>query len=161
MSEQEVFDYIYSVITREYLENRIQKKENFGITAKDIADHFNTYRSTVSTMLNTAVKNGLFIKIETRPVLFVPVDIIKKELHVPLEKSVYTPEEIRDLFFKKEQEVDSFSIMIGYDGSQSLQIKQAQSAILYPPKGLHTQLPEKAALEKHYSRIRCMTMAEK
>ncbi len=40
MSEQEVFDYIYSVITREYLENRIQKKENFGITAKDIADHF-------------------------------------------------------------------------------------------------------------------------
>ena len=25
MSEQEVFDYIYSVITREYLENRIQK----------------------------------------------------------------------------------------------------------------------------------------
>ena len=77
MSEQEVFDYIYSVITREYLENRIQKKENFGITAKDIADHFNTYRSTVSTMLNTAVKNGLFIKIETRPVLFVPVDIIK------------------------------------------------------------------------------------
>lgn len=138
MSEQEVFDYIYSVITRDYLENRIQKKENFGITAKDIADHFNTYRSTVSTMLNTAVKNGLFIKIETRPVLFVPVDIIKKELHVHLEKSVYTPEEIRNLFFKKEQEADSFSIMIGYDGSQSLQIKQAQSAILYPPKGLHT-----------------------
>ncbi len=138
MSEQEVFDYIYSVITKEYLENSIQKKENFGITAKDIADHFNTYRSTVSTMLNTAVKNGLFIKIETRPVLFVPVDIVKKELHVQLDKSVYTPEEIRDLFFKKEQETDSFSIMIGYDGSQSLQIKQAQSAILYPPKGLHT-----------------------
>ena len=47
MSEQEVFDYIYSVITREYLENRIQKKENFGITAKDIADHFNTYLSLI------------------------------------------------------------------------------------------------------------------
>ena len=139
MSEQEVFDYIYSVITKEYLENSIQKKEIFGITAKEIADHFNTYRSTVSTLLNTAVKNGLFIKIETRPVLFVPVDIVKRELHVPLDQSVYTPEEIRDLFFKKEQEgTDSFSIMIGYDGSQSLQIKQAQSAILYPPKGLHT-----------------------
>ena len=137
MSEQEVFDYIYSVITREYLENRIQKKENFGITAKDIADHFNTYRSTVSTMLNTAVKNGLFIKIETRPVLFVPVDIIKKELHVHLEKSVYTPEEIRDLFFKKEQEADSFSIMIGYDGSQSLQIKHPVAytiAMILPKK---------------------------
>lgn len=26
MSEQEVFDYIYSVITREYLENKIRRK---------------------------------------------------------------------------------------------------------------------------------------
>ena len=69
MSEQEVFDYIYSVITREYLENRIQKKENFGITAKDIADHFNTYRSTVSTMLNTAVKNGACL-LKLKPDLF-------------------------------------------------------------------------------------------
>lgn len=101
MSEQEVFDYIYSVITREYLENRIQKKENFGITAKDIADHFNTYRSTVSTMLNTAVKNGLFIKIETRPVLFVPVDIIKKELHVPLER-VFIPRRKSEICFSKK-----------------------------------------------------------
>lgn len=139
MSEQELFDFIYSVITKEYLKNRIQKKENFGITAKDIADHFNTYRSTVSTILNTAVKNGSFIKIETRPVLFVPVDILKEELDFKPEKSVYTTEEIKDLFFRKDHDTaDSFSIMIGYDGSQSLQIKQAQSAILYPPKGLHT-----------------------
>lgn len=139
MSEQELFDFIYSVITKEYLKNRIQKKENFGITAKDIADHFNTYRSTVSTILNTAVKNGSFIKIETRPVLFVPVDILKEELDFKPEKSVYTTEEIKDLFFRNDYDTaDSFSIMIGYDGSQSLQIKQAQSAILYPPKGLHT-----------------------
>lgn len=139
MSEQELFDFIYSVITKEYLKNRIQKKENFGITAKDIADHFNTYRSTVSTILNTAVKNGSFIKIETRPVLFVPVDILKEELDFKPEKSVYTTEEIKDLFFRKDHDTaDSFSVMIGYDGSQSLQIKQAQSAILYPPKGLHT-----------------------
>lgn len=139
MSEQELFDFIYSVITKEYLKNRIQKKENFGITAKDIADHFNTYRSTVSTILNTAVKSGSFIKIETRPVLFVPVDILKEELDFKPEKSVYTTEEIKDLFFRNDHDTaDSFSIMIGYDGSQSLQIKQAQSAILYPPKGLHT-----------------------
>ena len=44
MSEQELYDYIYSVITKEYLENRIQKKEAFGITAKEVAEHFNTYR---------------------------------------------------------------------------------------------------------------------
>ena len=101
MSEQEVFDYIYSVITREYLENRIQKKENFGITAKDIADHFNTYRSTVSTMLNTAVKNGLFIKIETRPVLFVPVDIIKGAACSPGKECLYPGGNQRSVFQKR------------------------------------------------------------
>ncbi len=54
-------------------------------------------------------------------------------------KRVFIPRRKSEICFsKKEQEVDSFSIMIGYDGSQSLQIKQAQSAILYPPKGLHT-----------------------
>lgn len=139
MSEQELYDYIYSVITKEYLENRIQKKEAFGITAKEVAEHFNTYRSTVSTILNAAVKDGLFIKIETRPVLFIPVAILQRELHFTPEKQVYTNEEIKEIFFRKDQDTsDSFSVMIGFDGSQSLQIKQAQSAILYPPKGLHT-----------------------
>ena len=139
MSEQELYDYIYSVITKEYLENRIQKKEAFGITTKEVAEHFNTYRSTVSTILNAAVKDGLFIKIETRPVLFVPIAILQRELHFTPEKQVYTNEEIKEIFFRKDQDTsDSFSVMIGFDGSQSLQIKQAQSAILYPPKGLHT-----------------------
>lgn len=32
----------------------------------------------------------------------------------------------------------SFHNVIGYDGSIKLQIRQAQAAILYPPKGLHT-----------------------
>lgn len=138
MSEQEVFDYIYSLITEDHIRDNIKKKENFGITAKEIADHFNAYRSTVSTILNTAVKDGSFIKIETRPVLFVPVSVLKSACDFTPEKSTFTPDEIKELFFKKEEAVDSFSIMIGYDGSQSLQVKQAQSAILYPPKGLHT-----------------------
>lgn len=139
MSEQEIFDYIDSVINKEYLENKVQKKEMFGIAAKDIADHFDTYRSTISSILNTAVKDGLFIKIETRPVLFVPVHTITEALHFTPKKSIYTIDEIKELFFKEEKDInDAFSVMIGYDGSQSLQVKQAQSAILYPPKGLHT-----------------------
>lgn len=124
MSEQEIFGYICSVIIKEYLENRIQKKKNFGTTAEGIANHFSTHRSTVSTMPDTAVKNSLSVKVEARPVLFVPVDIVRKELHAPLERSVHTPEEIKGLSFKKEQGTDSFSIMISYGGSQPLQTKQ-------------------------------------
>lgn len=139
MSDKEIFEYIDSVITKKHLETQIQNKEFFGITAKEIADHFNTYRSTISAVLNTAVKENTFIKIETRPVLFVPIKTLRETLNFFPEKSVYSSDEIKALFFMKETNAtDAFSIMIGYDGSQSQQIKQAQSAILYPPKGLHT-----------------------
>ena len=138
MSEKEVFDYIKSVITKEYVDEKIQKNEVFGINAKDIADHFNIYRSTVSALLNDAVKKGSYIKIDTRPVLFIPVDLLLKEYGFVNEKSVYSADEFKTLFKKDSVSEDPFSVLIGYEGSQSVQVKQGQSAILYPPKGLHT-----------------------
>lgn len=139
MSEQEIFEYIDSIMTKDYIHDKIKHNELFGIPAKDIADHFTTYRSAISSILNAAVKDGSFIKIDSRPVLFVPVKLLQEALSFTPKQSVYTNAEIKELFFTKKQDAaDSFSIMIGYDGSQAQQVKQAQSAILYPPKGLHT-----------------------
>lgn len=139
MSEQEILNYISSIITTDYIKKKITQQELFGITAKEIADHFQTYRSTISTILNNTVRDGTFIKIESRPVLFIPIAVLKEALDFTPKKSSYSPDEIKSMFFVKETEAnDSFSIMIGYDGSQIQQVKQAQSAILYPPKGLHT-----------------------
>lgn len=139
MSEQDIFDYIHTILTSDHIKEKISNKELFGITSKEIADHFNLYRSTVTLTLNEAIKQGLYIKIDTRPALYVPVDLLQKEYHFIPDKEIYSPEEIREFFFtSKGEERNPFSAMIGYDGSQAHQVKQAQSAILYPPKGLHT-----------------------
>lgn len=139
MVEKEIFEYINSVLTKEYIESCINKNEIFGLSAKEIADYFNIYRSTVSALLNSAVKNKSFIKINTRPVLFAPRSVLEDNFNISLTKQEYTKDEIRDLFFLNNKEnSDPFSILIGYDGSQAFQVKQSQSAVLYPPKGLHT-----------------------
>lgn len=139
MPELDIFKYIDSILTKDYIDQKIRNKELFGVSAKEVADHFNLYRSSVSLQLNDAVKNGSYIKIDTRPVLFVPISILEKELNFTPSKSIYSPEEFKKLIFlDNEQESNPFSAIIGYNGSQKLQVKQAQSAILYPPKGLHT-----------------------
>lgn len=138
MSEKEIFDYIYSITNEHYFNEKIMNNEPFGISAKEVADHLNIYRSTVSSLLNEAVKNKEFIKVLSRPVLFFPSKIIEEQTKIKLTKYEFTKEELRDLFYKKNTDKNPFSILIGYDGSQSDQVKQAKSAILYPPKGLHT-----------------------
>lgn len=62
MTELEIFQYIDSIITKEKIQACIDDKELFGITAKEIADHFSIYRSTVSNVLNNAVKEGIILK---------------------------------------------------------------------------------------------------
>lgn len=41
-----------------------------------------------------------------------------------------------------------FEQLIGYDGSMKRQISQAQAAVLYPPRGLHTLIHGTVVLEK-------------
>lgn len=139
MSELDIFRYIESIFTKEFIDHKISNNEIFGISAKEIADHFNLYRSSVSMQLNNAVKEGTYIKIDTRPALFIPISILKKEMHFIPDQSIYTIDEFKKTFYSNDTDkINPFSAIIGFDGSQKLQVKQAQSAILYPPKGLHT-----------------------
>lgn len=139
MSDISVFQYIDKILSDSYIESKIRQKEIFGITAKEIAEQFNQYRSNVSALLNKSVKDGTFIKIESRPVLFVPVELLKRMFHFIPNKDSYTQEEFLVIIYDIEQkDEEPFEPFIGYNGSQSTQVKQAQSAILYPPHGLHT-----------------------
>ena len=54
MSELDIFRYIESIFTKEFIDHKISNNEIFGISAKEIADHFNLYRSSVSMQLNNA-----------------------------------------------------------------------------------------------------------
>lgn len=141
MLEKDIFKYLEHVLTKEYLEHNFRNKNIFGITAKEIADSLNQYRSNVSAILNDNVKKHMLLKIDSRPVLFLPREVFQLYLNIKPSKSIYTTDEFKKEFYEIENETNEpFKLLVGYDGSQSVQVQQAKSAILYPPNGLHTLL---------------------
>ena len=65
MNKQQIIDYVYSIVNESYLEKKFENKEVIGVSAKEIAEHFGTYRSAISNILNNEVEKGTFIKILT------------------------------------------------------------------------------------------------
>lgn len=138
MNKQQIIDYVYSIVNESYLEKKFENKEVIGVSAKEIAEHFGTYRSAISNILNNEVEKGTFIKILTKPVKYIPRDILENKLNHKINQDSFTLDEVNKYLFANTSETNPFSIIIGYDGSQATQVAEAQSAILYPPKGLHT-----------------------
>lgn len=139
MSEKDILNYMNKALNSNSFQKSIELKEVFGISAKEIADHFGSYRSNVSTILNNGVKSNIYIKIESRPVFFLTATFLKEKFNFTPEKQVYTVEDFKSSFYGLTNiEDEPFAHLIGYDGSQETQVQQAQSAILYPPNGLHT-----------------------
>lgn len=125
--------------------------ESFSTTLISQQTGFN--RSNVSRELNKLLQEAKLIKIDTRPVLFIPAQ----------NKFFNKPEQ---LFFSSKEdflryvEIDSPSMngnakqqpittyleshpfvkLIGYKNSLKTPVKQAIASIMYPPNGLHTLL---------------------
>lgn len=102
-----------------------------GFSASYIAKDLNIVRSNVSTDLNKLFVEGSVLKIEGRPTLYI-------DKQWALDNNYYSPKSNvhENNLIKPKGIIDCFTSLIGYEGSLSSQIKQAQSAILYPPKGL-------------------------
>lgn len=101
-----------------------EQETKTGIDSGTIAEALGLERSNVSRDLNELVREGLVVKSESRPVLFMEASVCE------------------DLVKKAEEEdgKTAFSNLIGRNGSLKSQIEQGKSAILYPPRGLHTLL---------------------
>ena len=56
----------------------IDGEKEYGVTAKNIADILGIQRNIVSHLLNVLNKEGKAIKINTRPVYFIDIDVYKK-----------------------------------------------------------------------------------
>lgn len=102
--------------------------KDLGLDATYISNLLNIDRSNVSRYLNELVKEDKIIKIEGRPVKFVDKDTFLK-----WEASRQNTDNNIDL-------TDPFSSLIGSNSSLKPCIEQAKSAVLYPPRGLHTLL---------------------
>ena len=90
--------------------------------------------------MNQLWKEHKLIKINTRPVSFIPVSLILNSTANESPKDTYTLEELYQLvnYVETKESVDPFAKLLGNNNSLMNQIGQAKAAIVYPPKGLHT-----------------------
>lgn len=112
-----------------------------GVKATDIQETFGILRNNASSILNNLFKNNQIVKINTRPVKFLSMEIIhylNKQYSLP-EKKIYTLKELQEYLLEDiSQQKEAFAELCGWDGSLKYQVELAKSAISYPPKGLHT-----------------------
>lgn len=121
----------------------IKNEDNPGVQAGEIQKHFGILRNNASSILNTMWKDGMVIKINSRPVTFLPYEIICRmcEKYGIKEKNMYTLTELKESIIDRQIATeDPFMRLLGYNGSLLYQIRQAKAAIVYPPRGLHTLL---------------------
>lgn len=112
-------DIIFETLKRQYELAKLEKK-NMQIESSDLADALGYDRSNVSRDLNELVREGRVEKSNGRPVYFWPAG--------------YKDEG------ENQKEKDEFFFLIGEKGSLKKSVQQAKSAVLYPPRGLHTLL---------------------
>ena len=108
----------------------VEKQEKkTGVDSVTISEELGLDRSNVSRDLNELVREGRIAKSEGRPVCFMEAEQYERQ-----------KEEERQLREQETAERFDFDFMIGQQGSLKSQIEQGKSAMLYPPRGLHTLL---------------------
>ncbi|MBU3109999.1 sigma 54-interacting transcriptional regulator [Clostridium lacusfryxellense] len=123
-------------------------KEGFaGFEATIIGEQAKVSRSNTSKELNCLLLEKCVVKIHGKPVYFIDRLKLEEILGFNLRddqldiKSIDILIDFKNKLKNKDQlYTDIFNDIIGADGSLKLAIKQAEAAILYPPKGLHTLL---------------------
>jgi transcriptional regulator with AAA-type ATPase domain/transcriptional regulatory protein LevR len=140
MNEEKILNFINEKFKKEQAVKLMESKDVTGITASEIEENLNISRNNASTILNKLNKESKLIKIETRPVYFLPKAAFETMFKGEKFENVYSAEELIQKINGMQREPDPFLNMIGSNRSLKYQIEQAKAAILYPPRGLHTLL---------------------
>lgn len=154
MSRKErIYNYVKEVTKESMSEKEI---DGIGVEALIIAQDLNLDRANVSKELNSLWKEGKILKIQTRPVLFLDSEEIKKIFSINyLPSVIYKDEKLSKFIFlnNSNQEdtkniQDPFDSLIGSKDSLSLEVAKAKAAVSYPPHGLNTLILGKAGVGK-------------
>ena len=103
----------------------------FFATTQFISEETAKKTNIVNHHLNNLFKEGQLIKINTKPVYYLPKKALSLFLNRDLGKSIY--DSFDDLL---QESTDVFSQLIGSEHSLSHVIKQGKIALSYPPKGM-------------------------
>lgn len=124
-------------------------KKQSGIVTEDIVKKFNLSRTQASRLLNDLVKSDNLIKINSRPVIFLPKNRINDAIG-PTKKSIYeSVDELSNECKLLKQEI-VFNSIIGHESSLKEAIEQIKTAVLYPNDGLTIMLTGESGVGKTF-----------
>lgn len=142
---EKVYDMLKRLCSNITLEDL--KSEICGFDATEIGERLDISRSNASKELNTLILEKKAIKISGKPVYYLDRLKVEEILKRKIDSNVIEIKSFRSLIehednaYKEDvKNADIFDKFVGNDGSMEIPIKQAKSAILYPPRGLHTLL---------------------
>ncbi|HGM3507278.1 TPA: sigma 54-interacting transcriptional regulator [Clostridioides difficile] len=143
-------DEILSFVNECVLFNNFDElKKQSGVVTEDIVKKFNLSRTQSSRLLNDLVKSDNLIKINSRPVIFLPKSKINDVIG-PTKKSIYeNVDELNNECKLLKQEI-VFNSIIGHDNSLKEVIEQIKTAVLYPNGGLTIMLTGESGVGKTF-----------
>lgn len=114
-----------------------------GITTEEVSEKIQIGRNNVSKELNILVAEKKVIKVLGRPVYYLDKAHVEKTIGVQLDNEIF--QSFRQILSLRKESTSEdasniFHQMIGSSESLKHQIKKIESAVLYPPNGLHTLL---------------------
>nr|WP_242542302.1 sigma 54-interacting transcriptional regulator [Vagococcus sp. DIV0080] len=123
----------YLLFLEKYFEAITELTETscFFATTQFVSDKTNKKTNIVNHHLNNLFKEDQLIKINSKPVYYLPKKSLETFLARKVEKSVY--ESFKEL---TEESRDVFDQLIGSQYSLNHVIKQGKIALSYPPKGM-------------------------
>ncbi len=129
-TKAEVLNYIKDA-TEDLDFNRVET-----LTATAVSDVLSISRSLASQYLNELYREKLFIKVSSRPVLFLHKEVIKYTYGISLKNQEY----LNMNQLKKELDnaikLGGFDDLIGYNGTLKTVVDQMKASVSYPPFGL-------------------------
>lgn len=114
-----------------------QKQVLTVFTANHISEEINISRNLASQYLNELFKEGVLIKISSRPVYFLHKAILEELFGSRLKEPLYWSVEELMASLEKEGRHDwNLEKIIGFQSSLSCELEQCKAALNYPPHGL-------------------------
>ncbi|WP_024551297.1 sigma 54-interacting transcriptional regulator [Franconibacter helveticus 513] len=124
-------DLIFQWLEKACGQRQLTAADTSDFSAMQIASHFRQKRNIVSHHLNNLHREQRVIKINSRPVLFLPVNQLRERHGLAVRQMEYA-----SLAGLLEDRQDSLETLIGAQGSLQEAIRQCKAAISYPGSGL-------------------------
>lgn len=142
-TQEDVLNYI------EENTRRFKEADSSVFTANCLAGKLNISRNSASQYLNEFEREGVFLKINSRPVYFFHIKALEELYRTRLQKREFASvtELVRYLEMSAKRK-KNFEKAVGYDAGLSYEVAQCRMAMEYPPHGLPVLLTGPAGTGK-------------